>query len=142
MRLPNLLYDWVTIACLFLLVDRLFSRRAAWIAGLLACVPSPGYAMVGAIAWASHVEANAFAMLVLWLWTLHVFSEERRLAGAFGVGVVAGLALWFHYGLALWLAVMLLVEALRDRRGVCSGPTWRPASRAPSSDSVPGGSTT
>lgn len=118
MRLPNLLYDWVTIACLFLLVDRLFSRRAAWIAGLLACVPSPGYAMVGAIAWASHVEANAFAMLVLWLWTLHVFSEERRLAGAFGVGVVAGLALWFHYGLVLWLAVMLLVEALRDRRAL------------------------
>ncbi len=116
MRLPNLLYDWATIAFLFLLVDRLFSRRAAWIAGLLACVPSPGYAMVGAIAWASHVEANAFAMGVLWLWSGYAFRPDRRLGGAFGVGVAAGLALWFHYGLALWLAVMLLVEALRDRK--------------------------
>ncbi len=116
MRLPNLLYDWVTIACLFLLVDRLFSRRAAWIAGLFACVPSPGYAMVGALAWASHVEANAFAMALLLFWSRHVFREERRLPEAFGVGVLAGLSLWFHYGLALWLAALLIVEALRDRR--------------------------
>ena len=118
MRLPNLLYDWATIAFLFLLVDRLFSRRAAWIAGLFACVPAPGYAMVGALAWASHVEANAFAMAVLWFWSLHAFRPERRLSGAFGVGVAAGLALWFHYGLALWLAVMLLVELLRDRKAL------------------------
>ena len=116
MRLPNLLYDWATIAFLFLLVDRLFSRRAAWMAGLLACVPSPGYAMVGAIVWASHVEANAFAMAVLWLWSRHAFREERGAREAFVVGAAAGLALWFHYGLALWLAVMLSVEWLRDRR--------------------------
>ena len=116
MRLPNLLYDWVTIACLFLLVDRLFSRRAAWIAGLFACVPSPGYAMVGALAWASHVEANAFAMALLLFWSRHAFRPERRLPEAFAVGVLAGLSLWFHYGLALWLAVMLILEALRDRR--------------------------
>lgn len=116
MRVPNLLYDWVTIAFLFLLVDRLFTRRAAWIAGLLACVPSPGYAMVGAIAWASHVEANAFAMVVLWLWSRHAFRGKRPVLEAFGVGVAAGLALWFHYGLVLWLAAMLVVEVLRDRR--------------------------
>lgn len=116
MRLPNLLYDWATIAFLFLLVDRLFSRRAAWMAGLLACVPSPGYAMVGALVWASHVEANAFAMATLWLWSRHAFRRERAAGEAFLLGGLAGVSLWFHYGLALWLAAMLLVEVVRDRR--------------------------
>ncbi|MEM9803512.1 MAG: hypothetical protein AAGA20_24555, partial [Planctomycetota bacterium] len=31
------------------------------------------------------------------------------------LGALAGLSLWFHYGLAVWLAAMLLVELCRDR---------------------------
>jgi 4-amino-4-deoxy-L-arabinose transferase-like glycosyltransferase len=116
MRLPNLLYDWVTIACLFLVVDRLASRRAAWIAGLLAAVPSPGYQMVGSMAWAAHNEANAFAMALLCLWVRHVFGGRNRPHQSFFLGVVAGLALWYHYALVVWLAPMLIIEFLRDRR--------------------------
>ncbi len=124
MRLPNLLFDGVTVAFVFLLVDRLVSRRAAWVAGLLAAIPSPGYAMVGAIVWAAHVEANAFAMALLWLWHRTVFRREAGLQplsaslfrSEFLLGVLAGLAVWFHYGLLVWLAVMLLTEAARDWR--------------------------
>jgi len=115
MRLPNLLFDWATIAFIFLFADRIASRRAAWVAGLLAAIPSPGYAMVGAIAWASHVEANAFAMALLWFWTRHVFDGRGSRGRAVGLGVLAGAAIWFHYALAIWLVLMLLVELLRDR---------------------------
>ncbi len=137
MRLPNLLFDGATVAFLFLLVDRLVSRRAAWVAGTLAAIPSPGYLMVGSIVWASHVEANAFAMALLWAWHRTVFRGRqglgtKRAVGAnepathrqeFLLGVCAGVAIWFHYGLLVWLAVMLLVEfALRPqfliRRGL------------------------
>ncbi len=126
MRLANLVYDGTTVAFLFLFVDRLISRRAAWTAGILAAIPSPGYLMVGSIVWASHVEANAFALLLLWAWHRVVFRERRALAehspaagapmawassrGEFVLGVLAGISIWFHYGLLMWLAVMLLVE--------------------------------
>ncbi|MEM1453371.1 MAG: glycosyltransferase family 39 protein [Planctomycetota bacterium] len=116
MRLPNLLYDLATIGFLYLFVRRIASRRAAWIAGLLAAVPSPGYAMVGAVAWASHVEANAFAMALLWFWTRHVFDGRDGPWRAFLLGVLAGASLWFHYGLLIWLVLMLLAEVARDRR--------------------------
>ncbi|QDV09060.1 hypothetical protein Poly30_46170 [Planctomycetes bacterium Poly30] len=127
MRLPNLLFDGVTVAFLFLLVDRLVSRRAAWVAGVLAAIPSPGYAMVSAIVWASHVEANAFAMALLFVWYRTVFrgraagtpaefSDRASYRSEFLLGVLAGLAIWYHYGLLVWLAVMLLTELARDWR--------------------------
>ncbi|MEM9381908.1 MAG: glycosyltransferase family 39 protein [Planctomycetota bacterium] len=116
MRLPNLLYDLSTIGFLYLFVLRVASRRAARIAGLLAAVPSPGYLMVGAVVWTSHVEANAFAMALLWFWTRHVFDGRGGPRGAFLLGVLAGLSFWFHYGLLIWLVLMLLVEVVRDRR--------------------------
>ena len=128
MRLANLAYDGTTVVFLFLFVDRLVSRRAAWTAGILAAIPSPGYLLVGSIVWASHVEANAFVMVLLWAWHRTVFQrrqafpEELPTAGAgvpaawasnrseFFLGVIAGVSIWFHYGLLIWLAVMLLVE--------------------------------
>lgn len=128
MRLPNLLYDGTTVAFVFLLVDRVVSRRAAWVAGVLAAIPSPGYLMVGSIVWASHVEANAFAMLLLWAWHRTVFRRrsvrgEPTVDGSkthassrdeFLLGILAGVSIWFHYGLLIWLAVMLVVEFLRS----------------------------
>ncbi|MFT6107128.1 MAG: hypothetical protein ACJA2W_000031 [Planctomycetota bacterium] len=124
MRLPNLLFDGVTVAFLFLLVDRLVSRRAAWVAGVLAAIPSPGYAMVSAIVWASHAEANAFAMALLWVWYRTVFtgrageadSPKPRYRAEFLLGVLAGFSIWFHYGLLVWLAVMLVTEFARSPR--------------------------
>lgn len=126
MRLANLFYDGATVAFLFLFVDRAISRRAAWVAGLFAAIPSPGYLMVGSIVWASHVEANAFAMALLWAWQRIVFRDSSRpltpspRLAEFSLGMLAGVAIWFHYGLLIWLAVMLVVELVRNPKFLVS----------------------
>ncbi|MEM8713267.1 MAG: hypothetical protein AAGG01_20165, partial [Planctomycetota bacterium] len=135
MRLANLAYDAAAVGFLFLVVDRLVSRRAAWVAGVLAAIPSPGYLMVGSIVWASHVEANAFAAALLWFWYRTVFRERAsgsspadshaeapRFRAEFGLGVLAGFSIWFHYGLLVWLAVMLVTEFIRRPASWVSAP--------------------
>ncbi|MEZ6016688.1 MAG: hypothetical protein R3F49_16340 [Planctomycetota bacterium] len=128
MRLPNLLFDLSGLFALVWLVDRSAGRRAAWIAGAFAAVASPGYWVVGAAAWASHVESNGQALVLLAVWAHHVFYGGRGPRRAFGLGVLAGLALWYHYGIALWLGVMLVVEAMHaPRRIVSRDMAWRVA---------------
>jgi len=135
MRLPNVLFDVAGLVALVWLVDRFCGRRAAKFTGLFALVASPGYWAVGAAAWASHVESNGQALVLLAVWAGHVFGGRRGAAprggsarGAFVLGVLAGLALWYHYGVALWLAVLLLVELLHAPRALFSRAlAWRVA---------------
>lgn len=126
MRLPNLIFDLGGVLALAWLIDRVAGRRAAWIAGVFAVVASPGYWVVGAAAWASHVESNGQALVLLAVWANHVFFGARGGRRALGLGVLAGLALWYHYGLALWLVVMVGVEVLyAPRRFVSREMGWR-----------------
>jgi hypothetical protein len=133
MRLPNVLFDVAGLVALVWLVDRFCGRRAAKLTGLFALVASPGYWVVGAAAWASHVESNGQALVLLAVWAQHVFGCARsgapqvaRARSAFVLGVLAGLALWYHYGVAVWLAAMLLVELLHAPRTLVSrAMAWR-----------------
>ena len=135
MRLPNVLFDVAGLVALAWLVDRFHGRRAARYTGLFAVVASPGYWVVGAAAWASHVESNGQALVLLAVWARHVFGARGGATpggpsarGAFGLGALAGLALWYHYGVAMWLAVMLLVELLHAPRTLVSRlMAWRVA---------------
>jgi len=126
MRLPNVLFDIAGVLALVWLVDRAAGRRAARYTALFATLAAPGYWVVGAAAWASHVESNGQACVLLALWARHVFFGARARSAAFGLGAVAGLALWYHYGVALWLAVMLAVElAHAPRRFFGTALLWR-----------------
>ncbi len=126
MRLPNVLFDIAGVLALVWLVDRAAGRRAARYTALFATLAAPGYWIVGAAAWASHVESNGQACVLLALWARHVFFGARGARSAFGLGLAAGLALWYHYGVALWLAVLFAVELVHaPRRCLSRVFLWR-----------------
>ncbi|MCY2960859.1 MAG: hypothetical protein NTY35_11890 [Planctomycetota bacterium] len=119
LRAIALLFGLACVAILFVLLHRHASPRAAWIgAGLLAFAP-PGYAMSSCTTYGTHLEANALALLVAW-----IFLEEQRAprdgkasAGwlTFALGSSAGFALWFGFSLILVLGVWIAHELARDR---------------------------
>lgn len=120
MRLPNVLFDVAGALAVVWLVDRCAGRRAARYTAVFAALASPGYWVVGAAAWASHVESNGQVLALTAVWAAHVFYGARGARVGFGVGVLAGLALWYHYGALLWLLVLLLVELIHAPRAFAS----------------------
>jgi hypothetical protein len=96
------------------LIDRLVSRRAAWIAGLLLALAPPGLVYTSVLAQGTHCEQTAIGLLLLWLHAEHVKRGLTSLRLAFAVGLVFG----FHvtFGAAQILPLVVLFDFARDRK--------------------------
>jgi hypothetical protein len=114
LRLATLPFSFVFAAAGFLLLDRLVSRRAAWIGGLLLALAPPGLVYTSVLAQGTHCEQTAIGLLLLWLYSEHVKRGLSSLRLAFAVGLVFG----FHvtFGAAQILPLVLLFDFARDRR--------------------------
>lgn len=112
MRLPNLLFDLIGLGALVSILLRLGGPRAAWAGGAVAVIGTPTYWIAGAPAWGAHVEANGVILFLIALWLRRRASADRSRGGpgAVALGFVAGAATWFHYGVLLWVATLVLVE--------------------------------
>ena len=110
LRAATLPFTWMTIALVVLILHRAAGRRAAWIGGLLAAAASPGYQLIAATAWGTHVESNAFALCVVWACARHLSGDVPPRRSSFVLGLASGLALSFSYGTALAIVATGLVE--------------------------------
>lgn len=110
LRAATLPFTWMSIVLVVLLLHRMAGKRAAWIGGLLAACASPGYQLIAATAWGTHVESNAFALLVVWAFARHASGDAPAQRTSFVLGLACGLALSFSYGTALAIALVVLAE--------------------------------
>ncbi len=113
LKLVPALTHVIAVGLLFCILRRWVSRRAAWVGGLLFAWGSPGYTYLTTIAWGSHVESNALALLCLALW-LGVHGQSAQPGRRFFLGVAGGFALYFGLQCALVLLAILIVDGLRD----------------------------
>ncbi len=114
-RLVPIAFNALTVALLFLILDRLVSRRAAWIGGILmACAP-PGYTLVSITAWGTHVENNALTLLCTYAFLVVQERGSRETRTAVLFGVCAGFMLYFGYLSAVALAAITVYAFLRDK---------------------------
>ena len=86
--------------------------------GLLLALPPPGYAIVSATAWGTHMEGIALGLLVAWLFVLHREDGARDPRRAFVLGLAGGFALYFGYLALVLLATLALLELFLDPRTV------------------------
>jgi hypothetical protein len=118
LRLSPLVVHLVAVALAFLILDRAAGRRAAWIGGLLLAIPPPGYTFTSSSTFSLHTETNA---LSLGLFLAYLVYREHRARGpspwrAALVGLLGGFGIWFAYGLAIPVAIVLFFELSRDKR--------------------------
>jgi hypothetical protein len=114
LRLTTLPFAFLLAACGFLLLDRLVSRRAAWIGGILLALTPPGWTYTSVLAQGTHCEQTALGLLLVWLYVEHRRSGTRSLRLAFVVGLVFGLHVSF--GAAQILPMLLVFDFACDRR--------------------------
>ena len=114
LKLTGLVFNALMVLFVFLILDRLAGRRAAWLGGLLAALPPPGYVALTLTAFGTHMENNAFAMAIVYVY-LRAFEHLRPRAGILLLlGILAGFAMYFGYVILLTLAVLALHRALND----------------------------
>ncbi len=118
MRLATIPFHLLAVACLYWILDRRLGRRAAWTGGLLLALPPPGYAIVSATAWGTHMEGIALGLLITWLFVLHREDGARDPKRAFLLGLAGGFALYFGYLALVLLAALTLLELGRDPRAL------------------------
>ena len=114
LRLSTLPFAFLLAACGFLLLDRVVSRRAAWIGGLLLAFTPPGWTFTSITAQGTHLELATLSVLLLWLWA----EDRARNGGHKGWSFASGLALGAHasFGWGLAMVLVPLWDWLRDRR--------------------------
>jgi len=116
LKLTTLAFGGVAAALLFLILERFVSRRAAWFGGLLFALPAPGYALVSITAFGSHVEGNALALALFYLYLRTWHSSARPgLRSAFLTGLVAGFAVYFGYIVLIAIGVLAAFRLLCDK---------------------------
>ncbi|MBL8857032.1 MAG: hypothetical protein JNL28_00820 [Planctomycetes bacterium] len=122
LRMTSLCFSLPLICLTFALVDRRYSRRAAWISALALAFAPPGYQFLNCTVYGTHMEGNLVTLVLVFL-----FLRRREGAGAgFGptlvLGLLSGFALWFGYGQTVILTVLIALEfAARGWRA------WRPS---------------
>ena len=119
-RLVPILFHALTVALVFLVLERTYGRRAAWVGGLFMAVAAPGYALVSVTAWGTHHEGNALSMacVLLALGAGAATSPNERVRGivrAFFLGLVAGFSVYFGYMAVLALATLFAFALLHDK---------------------------
>lgn len=125
LRLATLPFAWALVASGFLLVDRIASRRAAWITGCLLAIPVPGFLLLSSTLQGTHCEALGLACLSILL-VVRVF-EAARLGRIVLLGLVLGLDLWFGYPAllpALFVAAWLAWAARPPLRSCWNPRLW------------------
>ncbi|MBK7876525.1 MAG: glycosyltransferase family 39 protein [Planctomycetes bacterium] len=122
-RLVPIAFNLAAVVLLFLVLDRVASRRAAWIGGLFLAVATPGYALIAVTSEGSHTENNATTLLAVWLYFILRTDPDgpasrapRRLATSALLGLVAGFALYFGYMAGIALLALALFELVCDPR--------------------------
>lgn len=123
LKLAAIAFHLIALGFGIALVDRWVSRRAAMFFGLLFAIAPPGYSLLTTVAWGSHVESGMFALLCSFLFLELRDSGPQFKARAlrrFTLGACAGFSIWFNYSCLIFLAVLLLFDAIGDRR------IWRP----------------
>ena len=118
MRLATIPFHLLGVVALFLLLDRWVGRRAAWAGGLLLALPPPGYAIVSATAWGTHMEGIALGLLLTGVWLEFQAARPRSSQAAFLLGSIAGFAVYFGYVAVVLIAALALVEVARERMRV------------------------
>ncbi len=106
----------VTLALMFLILDRFASRRAAWIGGLLFALTPPAYTLLSTVAWGSHIESHVLAMLSVLLFLDLCTATRARSWRRAAFGLVGGFSVWFGYQCLIFLAALCLFDFLLDRR--------------------------
>ncbi len=118
MKLLPVVWHATTAVLLVGLLDRHFSRRAAWSGGVLLLFAPPMIAKLSTLGLASHLESALPVLLTFaayLAWTRH----GPTLGRAFAFGAAVGFAGFFHLQAllpALLLSAMLALRHLRDRR--------------------------
>jgi 4-amino-4-deoxy-L-arabinose transferase-like glycosyltransferase len=119
LKLAALSFHLAALAAGLAILDRWVSRRAAWFFAALFALTPPGYTLLSTVAWGSHVESGALALLCTWLLLdlrSHASGSRARLIRRAILGVCAGFSLWFGYQCAIFLAALFAFELLADRR--------------------------
>ncbi len=116
LRLSVLLISCASVAVLFLVLDRFVSRRAAWLGALLLAVAPPGYALISCIAYGTHLENNLQAILLVLLFLTHHYARPEDRTTSFLLGLVAGFAIYFGFGILLVVGLLLAFDFLFDKR--------------------------
>lgn len=114
LRMVGVLFALMSVYFAFKLLDRFVSRRAAIVGALLLALPPPGYAYLTCNVFGTHMESNALALGLVWLY----FDWRARGRGGplrtICLGLASGFALWFGYGLLLVLLPFVLFEWADD----------------------------
>ncbi len=114
LRLATLPFALIGTCSIFLILDRLVGRRAAWIGGSLLAIPPPGYLLLSCTAQGTHLEAGAINLLLIVLWLRD--REQRSPSRAIALGFAAGFALWFGFLALLPIVLIFAADVLENRR--------------------------
>ncbi|HPF14266.1 MAG: glycosyltransferase family 39 protein [Planctomycetes bacterium] len=106
LRFFALTLNLVALVCLFAVLDRWVSRRAAIFGGLLWALATPGLLINTMVVWGTHVESNVLALGTLWLFLSIHASPERRTAKRWWLGVMQGLNFYIGYQTVLAIAML------------------------------------
>jgi hypothetical protein len=109
-------FHLAALVLLFLILDRFASRRAAWIGGLLMALTPPGYTIITTVAWGSHMESNALAMLACYLFLDLCAAREGKGWRRLLLGAVLGFSFWFGYQTLVFAAAIAALDVLHHRR--------------------------
>lgn len=121
LRLATLPFALIGTCSIFLILDRLVGRRAAWIGGLLLAIPPPGYLLLSCTAQGTHLEATAINLFLVLLWIRE--REQRTFGRALTLGFAAGFALWFGF-LALIPIALIFGADLLEKRTFFTEKLW------------------
>ncbi len=116
LRMSVLLISCASVAFLFLVLDRFVSRRAAWLGALLLAVAPPGYALLSCIAYGTHIENNLQAIVLVFLFLTHHYVKPDDRRTSFLLGLVAGFAIYFGFGILLVVGLLFAFDFLFDKR--------------------------
>ncbi len=110
LRLLALGFHLVGLVCIFMVLDRWASRRAAIFGGVLWALAAPGFVINTMVVWGTHVESNIVALCTLWLF-MHIHSTENRVPLKRGLlGVLQGLNVYIGYQAILHLCMLVFFD--------------------------------
>jgi hypothetical protein len=114
LRLAGALFGLLGVYCAFKLLDRFAGRTAAWIGALFIALPPPGYTYLSTMVFGTHLESNALALLLVWLYFEWRARDRGGAWRTWFLGLASGFALWFGYGLLLVLLLVACFEFVED----------------------------
>ncbi|MDF1837360.1 MAG: hypothetical protein P1V35_05795 [Planctomycetota bacterium] len=110
LRLLALGFHLVGLICIFMVLDRWASRRAAIFGGVLWALAAPGFVINTMVVWGTHVESNIVALCTLWLF-MHIHSTENKVPLKRGLlGLLQGLNVYIGYQAVLHLCMLAFFD--------------------------------